>query len=360
MAGFVLTLSTLTIGCEKNRYEFSSDRYLAGSSPAHDGRLSSTEAPRYIVSSTERLLASTSSSSSFSSETDYSFYLIAIKPYITSEFARKPRDLSEVDRWKATEFRQFLLYTGIVIMKSVLSKNCYNHFISLSVAIRILTDPQLCITCNAYAKSLLVWFVSNYGILYRDEYISYNVHNLIHFPDEVQTFGCLDNFSCFKFENHMQKIKKKVRQSRKPLEQLSNCVFEELQLPIQPCPIIQYPVVVYKKNKEISYLQFKSFKISKHNNNNFALLDSNFVVCILDIVEENCVLYIRAQRYLNPKSFFSIPCPSEKLGIFLIYNTTNSDIIKIPVTQIYKKCIKILLFDEVESFVTIPLLLSNN
>lgn len=48
---------------------FSSDRYLGGSSPAHDGRLSSGETPRYIVSSTERLLAPTSSSPSSSSET---------------------------------------------------------------------------------------------------------------------------------------------------------------------------------------------------------------------------------------------------------------------------------------------------
>lgn len=48
---------------------FSSDRYLAVSSPSHDGRLSSTETSRYFVSSTERLLAPTSSSSSSSSET---------------------------------------------------------------------------------------------------------------------------------------------------------------------------------------------------------------------------------------------------------------------------------------------------
>ncbi|XP_032674700.1 inactive rhomboid protein 1 isoform X4 [Odontomachus brunneus] len=59
---------------------FSSDRYLAGSSPAHDGRLSSTETPRYIVSSTERLLAPTSSSPSSSSETGTRYH----SPYTTT------------------------------------------------------------------------------------------------------------------------------------------------------------------------------------------------------------------------------------------------------------------------------------
>jgi len=69
-----------------------------------------------------------------------SHYLIAIKPCIPSEFARKPRSLHDVDRWKATEFRQFLLYTGIVVLKSVMAPTFYNHFLSLSIAIRILTD----------------------------------------------------------------------------------------------------------------------------------------------------------------------------------------------------------------------------
>lgn len=146
-------------------------------------------------------------------------HLITIKPCIPSEFARKPRVLSEIDRWKATEFRQFLLYTGIVLMKSMLSSICYKHFLCLSVAIRILTDPELCVRFNAYANSLLVWFVSNYANIYGEKYLSHNVHNLLHIANDVLTFGCLDNFSCFKFENHMQKIKKKLHNSGKPLHE---------------------------------------------------------------------------------------------------------------------------------------------
>ncbi|XP_050461427.1 inactive rhomboid protein 1 isoform X4 [Cataglyphis hispanica] len=68
--------------CSQSRSidRFSSDRYLAGSSPAHDGRLSGSETSRYIVSSTERLLAPTSSSPSSSSETGTRYH----SPYTTS------------------------------------------------------------------------------------------------------------------------------------------------------------------------------------------------------------------------------------------------------------------------------------
>ena len=51
-----------------------------------------------------------------------------------SDFARQPRSLSELDRWKATEFRQFLLYTGPVALRGILDVERYYHFLCLSVA----------------------------------------------------------------------------------------------------------------------------------------------------------------------------------------------------------------------------------
>lgn len=120
-----------------------------------------------------------------------SCHLFTIKKFIPSEFKRKPRNLRDMDRWKATEFRQFLLYTGYIVLKSVISPLCYNHFLCLSIAIRILTDPQMCMTYNAYAHSLLLWFVSNYGDMYGIEYLSHNVHNLLHLAKDVQMFGQL-------------------------------------------------------------------------------------------------------------------------------------------------------------------------
>jgi hypothetical protein len=69
--------------------------------------------------------------------------LLNMKSYVPSEFARKPRSLREIDRWKATELRQFLLYTGPLVLKGVLNEEHYSIFMCLHVAIRILVSEHL-------------------------------------------------------------------------------------------------------------------------------------------------------------------------------------------------------------------------
>lgn len=67
------------------------------------------------------------------------------------------------------------------------------------------------------------------------------------------------------------------------------------------------------------------------------MLCDKSIVFILDIFEEDSVCYVHAKHFLNAKSFFDVPCSSEKIGIFVIshINTTN---IKIPVMLIKRKC----------------------
>jgi len=46
------------------------------------------------------------------------------------------------------------------------------------------------------------------------------IHNLLHLCSHVRTYGPLDNFSAFYFENCLASIKKRLRKNEKPLAQL--------------------------------------------------------------------------------------------------------------------------------------------
>lgn len=62
-----------------------------------------------------------------------------------------------------------------------------------------------CLKCQGYclnfAEALLNNFVSSFQVLYDAEYISHNVHNLLHLCSDARKFGPVDNFSAFRFEN---------------------------------------------------------------------------------------------------------------------------------------------------------------
>lgn len=51
-----------------------------------------------------------------------------IRNYIPKEFSRKPRNLEDVSKWKATELRSFLLYTGPFILKKILPLKIYKFY----------------------------------------------------------------------------------------------------------------------------------------------------------------------------------------------------------------------------------------
>ena len=146
--------------------------------------------------------------------------LLNLKSAMPNNFTRKPRGLNEIERWKATEFRQFLLYTGQLALKEIIRPELYSHFLSLSVASRILVSPTLVKSHWQHASELLVYFVEQGRVLYGKEFIVYNVHSMIHLAAEAYHYGGLDKCSSFPFENYMQKLKKMVRSGRNPLAQL--------------------------------------------------------------------------------------------------------------------------------------------
>ena len=152
--------------------------------------------------------------------------LVNLKPFVPSFFARKPRSLAEIDRWKATEFRQFLLYTGKIALHDILRPDMYEHFLVLSVASSILVCPSLAHSYKDYAKQLLEYFVEQGKVLYGDEFVVYNVHSMIHLADEVGEYGSLDACSSFPFENYMQKLKRLVRSGRNPMVQIAKRLAE--------------------------------------------------------------------------------------------------------------------------------------
>lgn len=149
--------------------------------------------------------------------------LLKLRLTTPKEFSRRPRTILDYKFWKATEFRTFLLYTGPIALKNIVSSEVYSHFLLLHSAITILVNEKhLHVASNInYADELLNQFVKDFSTVYGKQYVCPNVHNLFHICIDVRIFDQLDNYSSFRFENCMTSLKKMIRKGEKPLQQLA-------------------------------------------------------------------------------------------------------------------------------------------
>lgn len=172
------------------------------------------------------------------------------------EFARQPRSLVYLDKWKATEFRQFLLYTGPLVLRSVLREEVYSHFLTLTVAMSILLDSNQTKRNDylQYARELLQYFVEHSPAIYGDTFSTYNVHSLQHLPDDVQHFGTsLNEISAFQYENYLFKLKKYVRKSQNPIAQIAKRMKETETFPSKQMPK-KLHITISTKKKDSCFL----------------------------------------------------------------------------------------------------------
>jgi len=136
--------------------------------------------------------------------------------HIPMEFQRRCRTLFESSRWKATECRQFLLYSGPVVLSNTgVSRRQYENFLYFSVAIRCLCSKALIDTYIDFVQGALQYFVDTFGEIYGRQHVGYNVHSLYHLASDARRYGVLDNFSCFEYESFLG-VLKEMTHKRKP------------------------------------------------------------------------------------------------------------------------------------------------
>lgn len=151
--------------------------------------------------------------------------MVELQVFIPFEFARIPRSLDFFPQFKSTELALFNSYVGPIVLKNILPEREYKNFLVFHVAVKLMSSKKYCHSFNTL-KNLLIFFVNDSCVIYGQEFLSYNVHNLLHLGDKIFRFGPLYNFSAYPFESFYQIFKKLVRKGNQVLQQIVKRVME--------------------------------------------------------------------------------------------------------------------------------------
>lgn len=263
---------------------------------------------------------------------------IKFRKYFPREIQRKPRSLFDINYFKGTEFRTILLYTGIPAFYGIVENEKFRHFVTLHVALYILLSQRSSENYwNSLANQFLHDFVKVSEKIYGAQFITYNVHSLLHVADDSLNFGSLDNCSTFPFESFMQTIKKIMRSKNLFLEQAFNRLSELQNF----------------KNVDRESVNTRFDISSKTGNNCFMLKNGDIVLAskvTVSAVEEVVEEY---KKFLVLEKVKEYPIDSRKIGVYYCDQLSNIFVEKITKNDVLFKYI-CLPFKK--SFICIPLL----
>lgn len=278
--------------------------------------------------------------------------IVQIAAYTPREFSRRPRSFFELDRWKATEFRFFLLYIGVYVTKDLLSPSQYKNFVHFVCALRIVCSNDFLRTLGNTAVSLINKFCKDISSVY-DEFVEpiFNTHSVAHLvQDAVEGKENPEDINCFMFENYLGRLKKMIRTPNKPLSQVCKRLAEKKDSIISLKnydSFNNFSIVYMKCGKAIKAVTYKNLYIATFpKKDSYVLLFNKKIMSVNKIVvdNENNVLLYGSVFQITETIFRYSNIESTDLNMFKVRNLSSFQFSS-ALHEIVTKCIVFPYFD---------------
>jgi len=130
--------------------------------------------------------------------------LSSIKP--PSSLSRTPRDISDYKQWKASEWRTFLLFYGLVCLSGILKQKYFEHFCMLSSAIYLILQKSISRVDLQTSHRYLIQYMMLVLLYFGEKSMVYNVHLLKHVIDAILNWGPAWGPNTFIFEGENRNL----------------------------------------------------------------------------------------------------------------------------------------------------------
>ena len=245
----------------------------------------------------------------------------AYTKYIPREFTRSTRSFKDIPRWKATEFRFFILYGCLALFKNKINDEKFYHICLLTTSLRLLSQTNCQENIEA-AQKCINEFVELYPRFCGLKNVGYNIHSLLHFPKYVALYGEIDNFSGYKYENYMQEIKKMIKSPVNILQQISNKILDQQflkeHLKDDSC----------MKTRNMKIIEFDRFLLEGNKKDcccavSIGATQVPFIISSFTMINKEKMMVGR--RFLSVAPFFERPINSAHIGIIEVADLAEAN-----------------------------------
>lgn len=268
-----------------------------------------------------------------------------------SEIHRSIRLLNCLSDWKGSEYRTFLLYVSIVVLKEFLRQDEYEHFLKFYCAVTICSSDiyrKHVMRRNenilSLSQCLFNDYIEQYIEIYGSHSISSNVHNLAHVTDDVIRFGNLNNISTYPYENRLGMLKNKLKKCNKPLEQIARRIAEiKLIIESESCsaskisngsfPKLKDPQLSVGSNlNSFSTIIFENnYRLStKKFGDKWFLIKDTAGTSIIEMTRvsrtQSSRILVFGKAILEKRNFFENPFSSSNINIYISNGKKNEEL----------------------------------
>ena len=268
--------------------------------------------------------------------------------HFPSDFTRKRKNLELVAFWKAVEYKSFAMYSGPVVLKDecIFSKEKYEHFLSLHVALRLLSAPDIKDRPDDinFAEELLLFYAHKFGELYGMHHLVYNMHSLTHLAEDVRVHGPLPNFSAYAFENRLGVLKNVVNRSGR--DKLGQLIARESEM--DAADDVEFRLKQQEEKKSKIHLALRSIKPGSANDS-YCLIQKDFIVKITEISPT----HVRGSVFEGYEDFFKRPLESREIGIH-VAKAVSSEVLEWELAE-FKNAKKCMVVKKCNDYVIFPM-----
>ncbi|XP_041774272.1 uncharacterized protein LOC121594719 [Anopheles merus] len=249
--------------------------------------------------------------------------------------------------WKATEWRSYLHYASVVVLKDLVDPIAYGHFLLYFSAVTIFSTKfhqHLWLRARDYLRI----FVKNFGQVYGRKYLTSNIHLLVHIYKDVEKFGALDDFSAYATENFLQNFPRWVRAGTKCVEQIANRSSDLMSLDLVATPPApQYPML--KANGVGLHVTADFVLLPKFQDQWFLTKDNGIVKFLSAKTSGSHDITVVGIRFLTMAALYEIsaeggviaPMSSAEIHVYQTMENAPAVVVEVPWTAIRCKMVAV-------------------